>query len=196
MKCIAPQTPNDDDNKATKSEIAIRALDLDLDLSAIMRSDQAMAAELTLHEHDSLQGYGPEWFTKRFTKGRRVHLNWRGITAVTNSNGAPAGFCLWHLHKSRHQFVELFWLRVEPSCQRRGVARALLEAMAAAAATEWGGISGEQPELRLHCCTHNTGGIAFYERLGFCNEEKLVKRNYPEPGYASLRMIRRRTLGD
>ena len=135
-KHVVTQMPND---HTTKAGVAIRPFDLEHDLATIVKSDNAMSTELTINGQHSLTGYGPEWFTKRFTEGRSVHLNWRGLAATIDDKNtitnAAACFCLWHLHtvNRRLRFVEVFWLRVESSYQRRGVARALLAAVKLAA---------------------------------------------------------------
>lgn len=87
-------------------------------------------------------------------------------------------------------YVELFWVLVEPRFRRRGVGTRLFEALLAACAdastASW---SHGAAEVRLHVMQDNHAARAWYATLGFACTR--LKRDYPEAGFASWRMVRR-----
>jgi ribosomal-protein-alanine N-acetyltransferase len=102
----------------------------------------------------------------------------QGILA--DREGALAGFAVGYL--TRRRTAHVVTLDVGPEDRRRGLGKALLEALLGRLARA-GAL-----EARLEVSTENTGAIAFYEKLEF-----RVRRPLPDyygPGRGALEMER------
>jgi ribosomal-protein-alanine N-acetyltransferase len=99
---------------------------------------------------------------------------------LADQDGTLAGFAVGYL--TRRRTAHVVTLDVAPGERRRGLGKALLEALLARL-----GRAGAL-EARLEVSTENTGAIAFYERLEF-----RVRRPLPDyygPGRGALEMER------
>jgi ribosomal-protein-alanine N-acetyltransferase len=99
---------------------------------------------------------------------------------LADRDGTLAGFAVGYLTRGRTAHVVT--LDVGLSQRRRGLGKALLEALLARLAR-----AGAR-EARLEVSTENAGAIAFYERLGFRVRRRLP--DYYGPGHGALEMER------
>jgi ribosomal-protein-alanine N-acetyltransferase len=99
---------------------------------------------------------------------------------LADQDGALAGFAVGY--RTRGRTAHVVTLDVVPSQRRRGLGKALLEALLARLA-QAGAL-----EARLEVSTENAGAIAFYETLGFRVRRPLT--DYYGPGRGALEMER------
>lgn len=75
-------------------------------------------------------------------------------------DGVPSGFCAVELH-AWNNLAQIQWLAVDPGCQRRGIARALV-----AQAEAWARTQGARG-IYLDTPVDNLRGRALYDAVGF-----------------------------
>lgn len=86
--------------------------------------------------------------------------------------------------KRRLTSVELFFIYVQPTHRRQGVARTLIRHLTSnVVPAEF----GEATEVRLHVLEDNAVAIKFYRTLGF--RTTTLKKDYPTKGQKSYRMV-------
>lgn len=167
------------------------------DLPRLVAFDKAMSVELGLPQDDPRATYDTAWF-QECLRGRFVRDNHQvksAVTLVARAEEAVVAGLLFYLdeaalrptkgrrgHRIREEFVEVFWMYVDPGHRKGGVGARLVAGMV-------DHVRAQLPRvrrLRLHCLTSNTAGQAFWQRMGFAALRTV--RAYPMEGFDSLRM--------
>ena len=94
-------------------------------------------------------------------------------------DGVPAGFCCWR--QTMPDEAELLNLAVDPAQRRKGVGRALLQALEKAAAGT----------IFLEVAADNDGALALYRAAGW--EDVAVRRGYYHHGQTDAVVMKKRS---
>lgn len=89
---------------------------------------------------------------------------------IAEADGRPAGFAMAELDLERFPDADLVAIAVEPSFQRRGVGRALLERVESEVAAEW----GSRASIVLTVAVDNAPARALFDAAGY----ETVPREY------------------
>ena len=150
--------------------------------------DVSLSAELAQGGLPLLPTREEAWWRARCLPDRTAYRHWHSIAAhfLGGSSEMAAGFIIFHATPKRKRkrgtnFVEIFWLAVDPRSRRRGVGAALLQEVRRHPVSTL--IAAEH---RLHVMTGNQGAISLYEKMGF--KTIATKKGYPAAEYTSFRM--------